>query len=308
MNELSEAQVLEGKEGYLFLTNDSNRVIDQVEGRFVLSERGIWNIAATHAARRAFCQMLGAEYHHVVVPDRETVYAHLLPDTVKPGSVGPRPLQQYRNAGADALHPIVFEPSILSEQKDPPAYPKNDTHWSFAGAERYARFIADLLGADPNLLDFSDAIDHTYENPGDLGSKIGHPPVPFSLRISTDPAVKPIYDDRLMNVGRLRITGNEKRPQGERWLVLHDSFGELLALMLPLCAHKICFVHTSDFDEVFALRYRPTRVLMLQIERFFVREPYNGMDWLKMIGEQHERKSGEEAALLPPLTDDLIRP
>ena len=294
-------KVLEGRDGYLFLTNDTNRVVDQVEGSYRLGERAIWATAMVHAARHAFCGTIGAEYHHVIVPDRENVLPQFLPGSVVPGRVGPRPLLQYRAAGADRLHDFFYDiPVLLAEGAEPP-FPRNDTHWGWDGAFRYAQAILKRMGCDPTLIDMPDAVDHVYDNPGDLGSKIGSPPMSFKLRISPDPAVRPVYDNQLPNAGRVRIMANPAIAAEERWVVLHDSFGEILTLLLPLCAAKICFVHTSDFDEVFIKKFRPRKVLMLQIERFFVRQPLNGSDWMALIESQRQAKAPSASDELPPL-------
>jgi alginate O-acetyltransferase complex protein AlgJ len=304
MTDTDAKMVLEGRDGYLFLTNDTNRVVDQVEGSFPLEERQIWATAMIHAARHAFCAAIGAEYHHAIVPDRENVLSRYLPKTVRPGRFGPRPVIQYQEAGATRLHDFLYDIAALASTPAEPSFPKNDTHWTWDGAVRYAGALLSRMGCDPHLIDMPDAVERSYDNPGDLGSKIGSPPMRFKLLISPDPAVRPIYDNRLPNVGRLRLTANSKRHPAERWVVLHDSFGEIMTLLLPLCAAKICFVHTSDFDEVFIRKFRPSKVIMLQIERFFVRQPLNSSDWPVMIDGQNELK-GKSDLEMPPLSDKL---
>jgi alginate O-acetyltransferase complex protein AlgJ len=308
MADQDAVKALEGRDGFLFLTNDTNRVIDQIEGRYQLDDRFLWSIAMTHAARRAFCAMIGADYHHFVVPDRETVLARFLPDSVVPERDGLRPLLQYRASGADELHEVHYDTASLDDGGDETCFPRRDTHWTFEGACRYVRFMGDLLGLDPSFLDLTDAKEHVYDNPGDLGGKLGLPPIKASLMIPAHPAVRPVYDNRLLNVGRIRITANPEKDAGERWIVLHDSFGEIPTLLLAPCAATILFIHTVDFDEIFVRRFQPSRVIMLQIERFFVRCPMNGVDWFALVEHQHraKRESGQAETELPPLPDDLV--
>ncbi len=103
-------KVLAGRDGYLFLTNDTNRVLDQVQGIYQLPERQLWSTAMIHAARAALCSSLGATYHHVLVPDRETALLHFLPETIIPGGAGLPPVQQYLRSGAAALLPPFYAP------------------------------------------------------------------------------------------------------------------------------------------------------------------------------------------------------
>ncbi len=104
-------KVLPGRDGYLFLTNDTNRVLDQVQGTYQVPERQLWSTAMTHAARAVLCASLGAKYHHILVPDRETALLRFLPETIVPGRSGLSPVQQYLQYGAAALLPLSTSPT-----------------------------------------------------------------------------------------------------------------------------------------------------------------------------------------------------
>ncbi len=100
---------------------------------------------------------------------------------------------------------------------------------------------------------------------------------------------KPAYDNGLPNLGRLRVFINDAGPQSERWLILHDSFGEWLSLFMPAFAGASCFLHSPDFDEIFIRKFEPTRVFFIQIERFFIRA-FNGVDYEALWTEQAQLK------------------
>jgi alginate O-acetyltransferase complex protein AlgJ len=288
-----ESKVLPGQDGYLFLTNDTNQVQSQIEGAYVLPKRQIWATAAIHAARSALCTLSGARYDHIVIPDREVVLRRHLPDPTIFERLGPRPVKQYMLEGAPGLHRFFYNEAVLAEDLDPPSFFKRDTHWTFDGAFRYLRAIIPSMDIDPALISVQGATVVPYDNPGDLGSKIGAPPEPSFLRVQPKPSLKPVFDNELSNVGRLRLFVNEERPADERTLVLHDSFGEWLALLLPMTSHTTCFVHMPDFDELFVRRFRPSRVICVQIERFFIRQPYNGIDLFEAIAEFGSKKEAK---------------
>ncbi len=255
--------------------------------------------ASVHAARLAFCQAIGARYDHIVVPDREVVLKRFLPDPSAFEREGPRPIRQYLEAEAELIHRFFYNETILEPEEDPPSFFKRDTHWTFDGAYRYIRPIIPSLGIDPELISVQGAHIVPYDNPGDLGGKIGAEPEPSFLRIQPKSSLKPVYDNGLPNVGRLRLFLNEERPENERMLVMHDSFGEWLALLLPMTSHTTCFVHIADFDELFVKRFRPTHVVYVQIERFFIRQPWNGIDLFAVIAEAAHEK-GVSLDPLPP--------
>lgn len=294
-------KVLVGRDGHLFLTNDTNRVIDQIEGRFVLEPRQLWGTALAHAARRALCEAQGARYHHILIPDRETVLSQFLPEDVIPHRDGLTPIEQYARIGADRVHRFAYDPDILRRTYEEPSLFKGDTHWTCDGAVRYMKALLPGLGCDLSPYDNVAIKSYAYQNPGDLSVKIGAAPESASIRMPETPALKAVYDNNLPNLGRMRVYHNPEQPEQERWLVLHDSFGEWLTLMLPLLARTTCFVHMPDWDEMFVLDYRPTRVLFLQIERFFVRQPLNGIDFDQFMLEQAQAK-GEPS----PTPDNAI--
>ncbi len=292
-------KVLPGRDGYLFLTNDTNRVLDQVQGFYQIPVRQLWSTAMTHAARAALCASLGASYHHILVPDRETALLRFLPESIVPGRAGPSPVQQYLQSGAAALLPPLYEPDRLSQTSGAPTYFHRDTHWTFHGAWTYFHALAKAYGIDPAPLGRLQFQDVRYDNPGDLGSKIGAPPERAHLRVPMTAWAQPAYDNGLPNLGRLRFFINEGEPQAERWLVLHDSFGEWLTLIMPAFAGMCCFVHSPDFDEIFVRQLKPTRVFFVQVERFFIRTPLNGIDFAELFAEQ-ARLKGVAAPEVPP--------
>lgn len=294
------AKVLTGREGHLFLTNDTNRIIDQIEGSYVLEARQLWSIALAHAARRAFCEAHGARYDHIVVPDRETLLSQFLPQEIRPGRHGPRPIHQYGAIGADRVHRFSYELEPLQRAYDAPSLFKGDTHWTCDGAIRYMHALLPGLGCDLTPYDTASIKSFPYQNPGDLSSKIGGGAEEAAIRMPETSVLKPIYDNALGNLGRMRVYRNPSQPEQERWLVLHDSFGEWLSLMFPVLAHTTCFVHTPDWDELFALDFKPSRVLFLQIERFFVRPPLNGVDFDQFAQEQARAKG----VAIPALDSD----
>jgi hypothetical protein len=301
------AKVLTGLDGHLFLTNDTNRVIDQIEGRFVLEPRQLWGTGLAHAARRALCAAHGCRYDHIIVPDRETLLSQFLPTHISPGREGPRPIEQYVGIGADRVHQFAYDLEILRAAHEEPSLFKGDTHWTCDGAVRYMRTVLPPLGIDLSAYDGTTIKSYAYQNPGDLGVKIGALPETASIRMPESPVLKAVYDNNLPNLGRMRLYLNRDQPETERWLILHDSFGEWLTLMLPLLAHTTCFAHMPDFDELFVIDFKATRVIYLQIERFFVRQPLNGMDFDRFMLEQAQTKvedfkapEGDALALLFP--------
>lgn len=287
--------VLHGEDGVLFLTGDVSRVIDQVEGRHEVTPTQAWATAMAHAARTRFCaDLLGAEYAHWLVPDRETIWRDRLPATIVPNRHGPRPFELYRMLGCGRLHEPMFDLDCLAGC-DPAAYFRTDTHWTWSGCKAY--LSAFLRRRRPVLAGHLAAIDfHTmpYVFSGDLGSKIGAPDEEAMIGFPSTGSIKPVLDNQVPNVGHVRLFLNEAAPSDDRVLILHDSFGEWLTTLLPHLARTSLFVHTPDFDPDFIRRFRPSWVLCCQVERFFVRLPLNGVSFLELVAGEEARKGASD--------------
>jgi alginate O-acetyltransferase complex protein AlgJ len=287
--------VLTGKEDYLFLTNDVSRVIEQVEGALVLKPQELWSIAMTHASRRMFCEtILNASYHHWLVPDRETVLKDLLPDSIVPARNGPRSIEIYRHLGCSGLHSPKYDVELLAAAHDS-AYFKTDTHWTWNGCKLYledfAREHAPAWAAKLSGINF---VEQHYGVTGDLGGKIGRPEEMSVMGFPDTGAIKAAFDNGAPNIGHVRVFVNDALDTTERVLVLHDSFGEWLTTLLPHVAHTCLFIHTPDFDAEFVRRFRPSRVLICQIERFFMRPPLNHLSLLDLIKAEERDKNAPE--------------
>jgi hypothetical protein len=299
--------VLEGQDGVFFLTHDASRVMDQIEGRHTVTPVQAWATAMTHAARARFCtQVLGADYAHWLVPDRETVWRNKLPASVVPNRDGLRPFELYRKLGCEALHAPLFDIETLAAC-DPAAYFRTDTHWTWSGCKAYlARFLAER---HPELAAHLDAIDFRatpYSFSGDLGSKIGAGEEMSVIGFPATGSIKPVLDNEASNVGRVRLFLNDGAPVNDRVLILHDSFGEWLTTLVPHITRTSLFVHTPDFDPDFVRRFRPSWVLCCQIERFFVRAPLNGVSFPELVAAEEARKQAPDRLAASPFLKSHI--
>jgi alginate O-acetyltransferase complex protein AlgJ len=284
--------VLEGKDDYLFLTNDTSRVMEQVEGSLVLKPAELWAIAMTHAARHLFCKnVLGASYHHWLVPDRETVLKSMLPDSVVPGRHGPRSIEIYKALGCTALHQPKHDVALLAAaEKD--AYFKTDTHWTWSGCKLYLEdFARKAVPQWATKLSETAFVESPYSLTGDLGGKVGRSDETSLMGFPDTGAIKAAFDNQAPNIGHVRVFVNGAIDRSERVLVFHDSFGEWLTTLLPHLAHTSVFIHSSDFDAEFVRRFGPSLVLMCQIERFFLRPPLNDLSLLDLISTAEKDKS-----------------
>lgn len=296
MSDNSQADmVLAGGDGVLFLHNDSNRVIEQIEGRYPVRVNDLFALAMIHASRRSYLQTLsGAQYHHILIPNKEVVFASRLPPPVVFEGYGLRPYSLYQQIGAAHHWLPYYQPDVLRSIEPRRSFPLTDTHWNHHGA---ADYLTAFLGAvEPYLASSFSRVplrEFGSEQLGDLGSKIGLPKEPITIVSPSHPRASLLFDNGVVNEGRVRYYANKALPVRRRAVILHDSFGDWLLSLISELFSDVLFIHGPDFDFEFVRRFRPDHVWFFQIERFFVRPPRNGIDWMAYIADQEQRKQSK---------------
>lgn len=289
-------QVLEGRVGYLFLNNDTNRIVEQTQGQYPLSLNALCEIASRHHARHVFLEKLGGQYVHAVIPNKESALRCFLPDAIQFERFGARPVQQYMQSIAQQIWPFFYDADVLTHVGDRGYYSKQDTHWNHAGALRY--LIALLAHVNDDLLQQLNQIEvrqFSSKQAGDLGSKIGLADEEIQIFTPVKRHAEKVFDNAISNDGCVRVYRNADEAVSNKAIILHDSFTSWLLDFLPELFKECMFIHTSDVDYEFIQRYAPDHVFHLQIERFFVRLPENGVSWLDYIAT-HERQKGAQSA------------
>gem|GEM_PF-3592709 len=287
-------KVLEGRDGWLFLRNDSNDVLGQHAGSVLLAPEDRRQWQQLFQRRSATAKEDGAAWLFVVVPDKESVYPEHLPPEIHPASRRPvhDVLEIADRAGAPALYLLDAMRAAKSEAD---LYPKTDTHWNYRGAYLGYRAICENLrrrGIDVRV--FGDGEIGWYEDSfeGDLGSKLDPPMV--SNRLLPDikgVEASLVLDNGVQNHGRVKVF-ERAGSGGPTCVVFGESFAEALLIFLRESFQRLVFVHTSMFVREIVERERPDVVLSIPTERFLLRPPDDSEAFAKLEALA-VRKGGE---------------
>lgn len=272
--------VLEGKDGVLFLQNDTNDVIAQVEGRHPVTDQELYRIACEHAGRYAFLRAIGANYLHVIVPDKETYLTEKLPATVRPRAYGPSPLERYLASAAGLVHRPVYLLSEFRKHLGPRAFLRSDTHWTAEAAIWY--LCEALKDCAPQLSESIRSLpvrEVSIEIDGDLGQKVRASKEKTKIFIPKESKSYLVFENKKQNYGKIRVYKSDYLVEVNRIVVIHDSFIEWLVPLLCEAAKNIVFVQMSEIDWEFIVKFSPDIVIFQQVERFFVRVPSYFTNW-----------------------------
>lgn len=161
--------VQEGRDGFLFLHNDSNDVSGIIEGRRPLSREDARSLSLMLIRRFHTVQALGARCATIVAPEKGVICND---KRISPFPVSDnRPAVQLRDA-LSGWQPAVYSYATTALDGFPDktaAYLKTDTHLSSAGQYALFRHAMNLLNFSPRI----DCREHRRDDfCGDLGSKL----------------------------------------------------------------------------------------------------------------------------------------
>ncbi len=194
-------QVVEGRDGWLFLDNDTNKSVDIFTGRLPASPKDATNWGKFTSRVKARLDQIGIANCVVIAPSKEDVFPELHPRTPAHISILDVVVSAIFSAGVPISSPV------RRLRQAPASYYPTDTHWSDLGAWICVRDILATLGMTlPESFQpaFSDV-----EAAGDLGAKTN--PIRRSIRKQWAPEVSHaelVFDNRISGSGSIWVYKN----------------------------------------------------------------------------------------------------
>ncbi|KAB1072145.1 alginate O-acetyltransferase AlgX-related protein [Methylobacterium planeticum] len=280
-----------GRDGWLFLTGGSNRVMDHYGhglGRW-------WRLRAWTRlieARAARAAGLGIRSATLIVPEKLSVYDNLTRDLpYDPGRAPTRVLA--RRLARNAAYVDLLQP-FRAARDGAPLYLRTDTHWSVEGYLLAYRELMRALAAVPpaeigarprfeaeRLMDLGEKV------PGLPRESVSHLVIPRAAeRVHAGPLVE-AYEAQgrasELHSGAHVVFRNADPGIDRRRLVLFgDSYAHFAPIMLTgLLAESFAEVHfvwSSSFDWGYIERVRPDLLVFELAERFLARVPRDDYD------------------------------
>jgi hypothetical protein len=293
-----DGKVVHGKNGRLFLDNDTNEVVAQHTGALRLDERGLeqWRLTLEH--RTAWLERKGVQYVFLVAPDAHSVYPEDLPDDVR--SAPERTVHQLMAAlERGGIARLVYPLDELTRERARPVFPKTGSHWSELGAFiAYRSVIEALQPALPvEAISLDDVEWHEEVRPGGLGHKVD--PQLSSVFVFLDleqPRARLVSDNRIRNNGR-RVEFEGDPAQSFSCLVLGDSYARLVVPFLAESFRRLTFGHLTTLDHGLVDQLRPDVVISVISERFLIHPP---IDLPSKSLADHEREKLAAGEVMPP--------
>jgi len=268
---LHDGKIMEGRDGWYFLSNDTNGVVDQLCGRLLLSDADLRAWQRRLECRTAWLARLATPYVFVVAPNPHSLYPEKLPEGIVPSAERPvtQLIGQLARAGSFA-HLVYPLDEILAARERRPVAAPNETHWnSFAAFVAYGSLL-DELGdrVAARRLTEEQVVWVARRRIGDLGAKLDPPMEAEHLegRILA-PGARVVSDNRVQNRGRLVEIECAAAP-GTTCLVMGDSFTYEMLPFLGESFRRTVYAQIPTFDYDLAESVAPDVVVALMNERF----------------------------------------
>jgi hypothetical protein len=266
---------IRGRDGWLFLSGDSNDALGQFTGKVAHTEISLSKWAATLRRRRAFFDARGISYFFFVAPDTNAIYPEMLPDEVTSARI--RPIDKlieaaWVDADFEVIYPLI---ELRREKKRALVCQKTDSHLSgFGGwvlaqaALRRINGVIDVPIADIKDIRYKESLEI-----GDLGSKF-EPPISGATTHVNPRSItsKMIYFNNIQNRGGIRIYEN-KNEFLPKCVLFSDSYGHYTAPHLANSFSRLVYVHSPFVDIEIVEKEMPNVVLSIFAERFCISPP-----------------------------------
>ncbi|HWR41607.1 alginate O-acetyltransferase AlgX-related protein [Sporomusa sp.] len=271
---MGDIKVLIGKDGWLFLQNDTNRVVEQNNGTLKLTEIELKKWLRTLESRFAILKNRGIKYYFLIAPNKESIYPEYLPDDYIISD--DRLVYQLLNACKPYNLPVYYPVDTLKLYKsEHQLYPSGNTHWNGIGGFIAYQYVMNIIKKDfdTNILDWEEINFVDEETSQDLGNKLTPPRTSiFSWGKVKLPRAQIIYDNKAINSGKIQITLN-KNTSLPTAAIFHDSFIEFLLPFIMESFSKIYLFHTPCLDYDLIEKINPDVVISEMVERFLIQPP-----------------------------------
>ncbi|MBD3880415.1 hypothetical protein IFO70_01455 [Phormidium tenue FACHB-886] len=268
-------KVTQGKEGWLFLDNDTNQMLSQLTGELKFSPRELQRWKLLLEMRHAWMSQQNISYFYTVIPNKGCVYPEYLPDSVQLSD--DRCIYQLihyleKNSSCKIIYPL---PELLQAKQEMLAYRLTDTHWTSFGAYiGYLTLITQIAKYHPvRIVDRQSVLFEQYDDPmSDLGSKIGVPGGAAVRAKIIDQKAHCILDNEIVANGHAVIYENTDKSLPTA-VIFRDSFCNLMLDFLAESFSRVVVVWQPHIDYAVVEAEKPDIVINQQIERFLTRLP-----------------------------------
>lgn len=288
-------KVLEGKQGWLFLDNDTNASVDQYRGRLRLTDKGLSDWQTYLQGVEQLAKQRNIPWRLLIAPSKESVMG----EAYHPFGAGDGPMSQLLSLreARSVLHPVKPLKSLGDR-----AFIPTDTHWTQRGAKVASVVLAKRLGLDFRRYRQSLAKDRyvKHEMGGDLGNKLT-PRQTSCVDILRSFKYQPYkrYDNGLPNFGRVIVLEYPDAIEQGTALIFGSSSSYSMFNYLCRLFKRVIFIHSAgNLDPEVINATQPDYLVIQTNGRFVVQIPLLDQPLVETIRDKVSRLEKDDRALV----------
>ncbi len=255
-------RVLAGKDGWYFIGNHYNKLIDDNFGNLDFTESELFVIKEFIQSFRTTLASRGVEFYIVVPPNKHRIYSEMLPYKLNQSPTRIETLNSYLKKEID-FEIIDLRDTLIANKNQEQLYYKTDTHWNdlgaFIGYQKTMNIIAPNL-PKVSLSEYN--IEKEIKKNGDITEMINIKKEENSIKLSKidSSKVKPFKSTYQF----MRF----KNKNREKILVMYrDSFGEALIPFFNESFGETIYKRGYPIDLAFIDHKKPDIVIFEVVER-----------------------------------------
>jgi hypothetical protein len=259
-------EVVVGADRQLFLASGGHDILSFVLGQKQPLQSSFANFSANIGGRAKSAAALGIPYAHVIFPDKQTVMNEAF------GVANPVCLADIYARECSDVWGLITYPRDALRAAGAGAYLRTDTHLTHDGTLIVAQAVLTRLfgtACDEWVAMMKAAPRGQRKYAGDLGRKLDPVDEEDQVFIHHNPAIKTFSNNlNTGNNGSIISRIFPGAPRSERLVVLGDSFGADLALILSYLFSEVVFFRTPYWHPELVEMVRPDLVLTGNVERY----------------------------------------
>lgn len=287
-------QALIGKDGWLFLCNDSNNGLGQYQGELKFTKKSLEVYVRQYGELEEYINALHMKYLMVIAPSKEFVYPEYLPDSITPSSTNTARDQFISTIQSNtSIELLDLRPVMLAQKTQGQLYYKTDSHWNYLGARVASAAIIKKLQqmnlSVSNFIDDDFELEVTIEKNTDLLNKgrLDYHNGKFvesvtnydstgarsASRVKFSRSTIEIHDHPYKDLSPSRPTRLFKAVSDSaspRAIFLRDSFCDWMIPILSEFFSEVLFIWKRKLDKHVVESFKPDLVVEQVVDRFLV--------------------------------------
>ena len=256
---------------------ESTNPVKEAQGLEVFSEDEMQQIANSITGNTAVLKDRGVELYYAIIPNKENIYKHKLPDNITIFDEQTRldKLMDFIEAETELQNVFYLKDALAEATKENQTYQKQDTHWNDYGAFVGFQEIVNKIDGEYNNFEHNHIIGDEKHLPQDLAKMAGIKRIFKDYEIKVEFLPEVAYTETVLETAnRIVITDCPGAPIDKTLVIAGDSFRVGMIPYFSRIYSKVVYMHRCEYANYVLDTYQPDIIVFQMLERYVDALPY----------------------------------